>query len=153
MSARHRGKADCSPLIALILIVVVPLAGIGLLIFVGLRHPSAILILVGAVDGVLLIQAVHRVVLNLADMQPQTAEQRADRLSLMAQLAGAMVLSLAFIGQVRGWMHGTFGDVIVGVLVIYLLAGPIYWLGGRRRLIAALRNRATGDGPGRMQDS
>lgn len=153
VSARHRGKADYSPLIALILIVVVPLAGMGLLIAVGLRYPSAILILVGAADGVLLIQAVHKVVLNLAGKQPQTAEQWADRLSLRAQLAGAMVLSLAFIGQVRGWMHGMFRDVVVGVLVVYLVAGPIYWFGGRRRLIAVLRTGATGEEPGRMQDS
>jgi hypothetical protein len=75
------------------------------------------LIHVGAVDGVLLIQAVHRRRLNMADRRPQTAEQWADRLSLMTQLADATVLSLASIGQVRGWMHGTFRDA-VGVLVV-----------------------------------
>jgi len=148
VSARHRGKADHWSLIQLILTLMVPLAGIGLLIFVGLKHPSVMLILVGAFNGVYLIQAVHRTVLNLADKQPQTAEQMADRLSLIAQLVGAVVIVLAFIGQVRGWMHGTFRDLILGVLFVYLLAGPIYWYGGRRRLIGLLTMRDTGDEPG-----
>jgi hypothetical protein len=65
----------------------------------------------------LLIQAVLTVVLNLADKQPQTAEQWTGRLTLMAQLADAIVVSFAFIGQVRGWMHGTFRDLIVCVVV------------------------------------
>ena len=70
----------------------------------------------------------------------------ADRLSLIAQLVGALVAALASIGQVRGWMHATFRDVIAGVLVLYLVGSPIYWFGGRRRLTSVLRTRATGDG-------
>ncbi len=143
VSARHRGKADHWSPIALIL-ALGPLAGLGLLIFVGIKHPSVILLFVGACDGVFLIQAVHRLVLNLADKQPQTPEQMVDRISLIAQLAGTAVIVVAFIGQIRGWMHGTFRDVIVGVLVIYLLAAPIYWYGGRRRLIGMLRTWDTG---------
>ena len=65
----------------------------------------------------------------------------ADRLSLIAQLVGALVAALASIGQVRGWMHATFRDVIAGVLVLYLVCSPIYWFGGRRRLTSVLRTR------------
>jgi hypothetical protein len=45
-------------------------------------------------------------------------------------------------------MHGMFRDIILGVLVLYLVGSPIYWLRGKRRLIAVLRTRVTGDGPG-----
>lgn len=31
------------------------------------------------------------------------------------------------------------------VLVLYLIGSPIYWLGGKRRLIGVLRTRAPGD--------
>jgi len=132
----------------LIAVVVVSLAVIGFIIYLGARHPSGILILLGALDGVMLMQAAHRVVLNLANRQLQSAEEVADRLSLIAQLIGALVAALAFTGQVRGWMHGTFRDLILAVLVLYLVGSPIYWFGGKRRLIAVLRTRATGDGPG-----
>jgi hypothetical protein len=62
-------------------------------------------------------------------------------------LIGAVVVALASIGQVRGWMHGMFRDVIAGVLVLYVIGSPVYWLGGKRRLIAVLRTRAAGDEP------
>jgi hypothetical protein len=71
-----------------------------------------------------------------------------NRLSLIAQLFGAVVVVLASIGQLRGWMHGMFRDFIGSVLVLYVIGSPVYWFGGKRRLIAALRTRATGDGPG-----
>ncbi len=132
----------------LIAVVVVSLAVIGFIIYLGARHPSGILILLGALEGVMLVRAAHRVVLNLANRQLQSAEEVADRLSLIAQLIGALVAALAFTGQVRGWMHGTFRDLILAVLVLYLVGSPIYWFGGKRRLIAVLRTRATGDGPG-----
>ncbi len=148
VSAAHRGKPDNSLLIALIAVVVVSLAVIGFIIYLGARHPSGILILLGALEGVMLMQAAHRVVLNLANRQLQSAEEVADRLSLIAQLIGPLVAALAFTGQVRGWMHGTFRDLILAVLVLYLVGSPIYWFGGKRRLIAVLRTRATGDGPG-----
>jgi len=59
-----------------------------------------------------------------------------------------VVVLLASIGQVRGWMHGMFRDVIGGILLLYVIGSPVYWFGGKRRLIAALRTRATGAGPG-----
>jgi ABC-type dipeptide/oligopeptide/nickel transport system permease component len=97
---------------------------------------------------VLVIKAAHRLVLNLGQKeQLQTAEQMADRLSLTAQLICTLVTALAFIGQARGWMHGTFRDVVLGVLVLFLVAAPVYWYGGRRRLIALLEPRFPGDAP------
>ena len=148
MSARHRGKADYSAPIARIATVVVPLAGIGFLIFLGLTHSPAIFIILGAGNVIFIIQAVHRVVLNLADKHPQTADRMADRLGLIANLVVALVMALAFVGEVRGWMHGTFRVVVLGVLGLYLLGAPIYWYGGRRRLIEVLRTRATGESQG-----
>jgi len=134
-------------LIALLAVIVVPIAMIVFIIYLGVTHLSGILILVSVVDGVIVIQAAHRVVLNLANRQPQSAEDVVDRLSLIAQLIGAVVVALASIGQVRGWMHGMFRDVIVSVLVLYLIGSPAYWLGGKRRLVAVLRTRATGGPP------
>jgi len=148
VSAAHLGKPGNSLLIALVVVVVVPLAGIGFIIYLGIKHRSGVLILLGALDGIILIQAAHRAVLNLANKQLHSTEQMADRLSLIAQLVGALVAALASIGQVRGRMHAAFRDVIAGVLVLYLVGLPIYWFGGRRRLISVLRTRATGDGAG-----
>jgi hypothetical protein len=133
--------------IALLAVIVAPIAMIGFIIYLGVTHPSGILILVSVLDGVIVIQTAHRVVLNLANRQLQSAEDVVDRLSLIAQLISAVVLTLASIGQVRGWMHGMFHDVIVSVMVLYLIGSPAYWLGGKRRLVAFLRTRATGDGP------
>ena len=147
MSGRHRGKPDDSPLIALLAVVVVPLAGITFIIYVGEKHPSAIFIPVIAVDGVILIQAAHRVVLNLANTQPRSAEQVVARLSLVAQLTFALAVTMASIGHLQGWMHGIFRDVVGGALVLWLVGAPIYWLGGKRRLIDALRTQATEEGP------
>ena len=87
----------------LLAVVAVPLAGIGFIIYLGVRHPSA-------------------------------------------QLAGALVVALATIGQVRGWMHGMSGDVVAGLGVLYLVGSPVYWFGGKRRLIAVLTAWGAGDG-------
>jgi hypothetical protein len=148
MSAAHRGKPDNSWLIALAAVLVVPLAVIGLIMYLRARHLSGITVSLAALDGVMVIQAAHRVVMNLADKQLQSAEELADRFSLIAQLIGALVLELVFLGQVRGTMHGTFRDATGGVIVLYLVGSPIYWLGGKRRLVAMLRTRAAGDRPG-----
>lgn len=134
-------------LIALFAVVGIPIAVIGFTIYLAARHPSVILIIVSVLDGVIVIQAAHRVILNLAE-RPQSAEQLVQRLSLVAQLIGAVVAALAAIGQVRGWMHGMFRDVVMTVLVLYVIAAPVYWFGGKRRLIAMLKPRATGDEPG-----
>src|SRR5260221_12491646 len=91
VSAAHRGKPDNSLLIALIAVVVVSLAVIGFIIYLGARHPSGILILLAALEGVMLMQAAHRVVLNLANRQLQPPEELADRPSPKAQLIGAPV--------------------------------------------------------------
>ncbi len=45
VSAAHLGKPGNSLLIALIAVVVVPLAGIGFIIYLGLKHRSGVLIL------------------------------------------------------------------------------------------------------------
>ena len=97
------------------------------------------LILLGVAEGVLVIQAAHRLILNLGNQQPRSAEEMADRLSLIAQLIGAVVFTVVAIGQVRGWMHGTFRDVILCLGVLYLAGSPVYWFGGKRRLIAVLK--------------
>ena len=131
----------------LVAVVAVPLAGIGLIIYLGARHPSAIWILLAAADGLVVIQAAHRFVLHLANQPLRSAEQVADRLSLIAQLIGALLMALAAIGQVRGWMHGMFRDVAVGLGVLYLVGALVYWSGGKRRLIAVLRASGAGDGP------
>jgi hypothetical protein len=99
-------------------------------------------------DAAVVFQAADRDVQNLASKQPQSAEGVANRLSLTAQLIGAVVVLLASIGQMRGWMHGMFRDVIIGVPVVCVIGSPAYWFGGKRRLIAVLRTRATGDEPG-----
>ena len=127
---------------------VVPLAPIGFIVYLAVRHPSALLILVAAVDGVIVIQAGHRLVLHLANQQLRSAEDVADRLSLIAQLIGALVVAVATIGQVRGWMHGMFRDVVVGLVVLYLIGSPVWWYGGKRRLIAVLNTWGAGDGTG-----
>ena len=147
MSGTHRGKPDHSVLIALLAVIVVPVAAIGFIIYLGVTT-SGIWILVAVLDAVVVIQAAHRVVLNLASTQLQSAEEVVDRLSLIAQLIGAVVVVLASIGQVRGWMHGMFRDAIAGVLLVYLIGSPVYWFGGKRRLIAVLRTWAASDGPG-----
>jgi hypothetical protein len=147
VSAAHHGKPDRSALIAL-LAVAAPVVVIGFTIYLVIQHPSGILIILGALNGVMLIQAAHKVVLNMAGKPPQSAEQVVDRLSLVAQLTSAVVLTLASIGQARGWMHGMFRDIIDGVLVLYLIGAPIYWLGGKRRLIAMLRTSGDEDAEG-----
>ena len=53
----HLGKPGNSLLIALVAVVVVPLAGIGFIIYLGIKHRSGVLILLGALDGIILIQA------------------------------------------------------------------------------------------------
>ncbi len=134
--------------IALIAIVVVPAALIGLIIYLGIRHPSGIFLVAVVIDAVIVIQAAHRVVLNLAAKQPRSAEDVVNRLGLTAQLIAAVVVTLAAVGQLRGWMHGRFEDAIVGIMTLYLIGALVYWLGGKRRLIAALRTRIAGDEPG-----
>ena len=105
------------------------------------------MILLAAVDGVIVIQAGHRLVLHLAN-QLRSAEHVADRLSLIAQPIGALVVAAATIGQVRGWTDGMFRDVLVGIVVLYLVGSPVWWYGGKRRLIAVLRTWGAGDETG-----
>jgi hypothetical protein len=121
---------------------------IGFAIYLGVKHLSWLWILISTLDLVIVGQATHRLVLNIAKPQPRSAEDVVDRLSLVAQLIVAVVLAAASIGQVRGWMHGTYGNVIRGLFAVYVIGAPIYWLGGKRRLVAALAKRATGDGQG-----
>jgi hypothetical protein len=144
VSGTHRGKPNHRVLITLLAVVVVAVAVIGFIIYLPITHASVILILAGVLDAVIVLQATHRMVLNLASSQVQSAEDAVNRLSLMAQLVGAVVVLLVCVGQLRGWMHGMFRDLIDGVLVLYLIGSPIYWFGGKRRLIAMLSTRAPG---------
>ena len=89
MSGTHRGKPDQSVLIALLAAIVVPVAAIGFIIYLGVMHLSGLWILVSVFDAVVVIRTAHRVVLNLASRQLQSAEEMVDRLSLIAQLIGA----------------------------------------------------------------
>jgi hypothetical protein len=146
VSGAHRDKSGNSTLI--VPVVVVPVAVIGFIIYLVVKHPSGLLILLGAGDSVVVIQAAHKVVLNLANAQLKSAEQVVNRLGAIAQLFIAVVGALGSVGVTRGWMHGTFRDVITGVLALYLIGSPIYWFGGKRRLIAVLRARTAGDGTG-----
>ena len=93
----------------------------------------------------IVIQAGHRLVLHAANQQLRSAEHVADRLSQIGQLIGALVVAVATIGQVRGWMHGMFRDV-VGLVILYLAGSPVWWYGGKRRVIAVLRTWGAGDG-------
>jgi hypothetical protein len=54
-------------------------------------------------------------------------------------------VALATVGQVRGWMHGMFRDV-VGLVVASVAGSPVWWFGGKRRLIAVLRTWGAGNG-------
>ncbi len=148
MAGTHRGKPDYPAPIALLAVIIVPCALIALAIYVGIRHSSALFIVGSVLDAVIVIEAAHRVVLNLGGKRPETAEEVVSRLSLVAQLIGAVVVVLEFIGQSRGWMGGIFGDVVLGVVVLYLIGMPVYRFGGKSRLIAALRARAAGDDTG-----
>ncbi len=113
----------------------------------GRSHLSGLFVILAGLDVVFAVQAAHKVVLNLADKHPQTAEQSADRLSLIAQLIAAAVVALASVGTARGWMHGTFRDVVGGALVLALICAPIWWFGGKHRLIAMLQARDGGADP------
>lgn len=123
------------------LAVGVPLALILLVAFLGDAHASVILILTSVLDCILVAKFVHRLVLNLAGGQPQTAEDAANQLSQMAELAFMVATALGAIGQVRGWMHGTFRDLVLSIATLYVIGAPAYWLGGKRRLLAVLRTR------------
>lgn len=147
MVAKHRGKPDNSTPVALLAIAVV----LGALIWIGFHlsgtHLSVLWLLTWVADAALVLQAGHRLVLNLANRQRLSAEETVDRLDLVAQLIAAVAVALAAIGTARGWMHGLFWGVMVCVLVLYLIGSPIYWLGGKRRLIAFLRTRTADDEP------
>ncbi|HYK31835.1 MAG TPA: hypothetical protein VEV63_07735 [Streptosporangiaceae bacterium] len=110
---------------------------------------SIILYSTAALNCVMVVRATHRLVLDMAKKQPRSAEEVVDRLSLVGQLIAAVAVAIAAIAQARGWMRGPVRDVVLGVLVLYLIGAPVYWwFGGKRRLIAVLRARATGDEPG-----
>lgn len=127
---------------AFAVVVLVPLAGIALLVLLSNGRPSVVLTILAVLDVALVVQATHRLVLNMADQRPWSAEHAADRLGLIAQLAGAIVVALLTIGQLRGSMHGLFRDVIAILVLAYLAGAPLWWLGGKRRVITALRKRS-----------
>lgn len=123
---------------------------IGTLIWAVVSHPSLVLILAAGLDGVMVLQAAHKLILNLGSKQPQSAEELVGRLGLIGQLIVALAVALAAVGEARGWVHGgsgIAGHAALGVAVIYLIGAPIYWLGGKRRLVAALKARGIGGTP------
>ena len=109
---------------------------------------SVILFGTAALSCVEIIRDTHRLVLSLAKKQPQSAEEEVDRLGLLAQLIGSVVVAVATISAAEGWLRGSFRYLVGGVLLLYVVGAPVYWFGGKRRLIAALQARATGDEPG-----
>ncbi len=69
--------------------------------------------------------------------------------SVLIALLAFVVAPIAMIGFIiyLGVTHPSGIWIIVSVLVLYLTGSLAYWFGGKRRLVAILRTRATGDGP------
>jgi hypothetical protein len=135
-------------LIALAAVIAVPTALIGSLIYLGLRHPTWLYLLVSVVDCVIVVQSAHRLVLHLARQQTQAAEELVARLSLYAQLVAAAVVAIISIGFALHWMmNETFRDSVLGLCLVYVVGMPVYWFGGKRLLIASLKARGFGSEP------
>jgi uncharacterized membrane protein len=148
VAGAHRGKPDNSAFIALAAVITVPLVLLGSLVYFCLRHPTGLYLLVSLVDCVVVVQSVHRLVLNLAKQQAQIAEELVTRLSLYAQLVAAVGLVLTSIGYVLHWTSNEmFRDSTIGLSFVYVIGMPLYWLGGKRLLIASLKARGFGSEP------
>jgi hypothetical protein len=148
VAGAHRGKPDYSGLIAGAAVITVAVVMIGSLVYFGLRHPTWLYLLVSVVDCVVVVQSVHRLVLNLAKQHAQTAEELVTRLSLYAQSVAAVGLVLTSIGYVLHWTSNeTFRDSTIGLSFVFVIGLPLYWLGGKRLLIASLKARGFGSEP------
>lgn len=134
--------------IALAAVITVPLVLLGSLVYFGLRHPTGLYFLVSVVDCVVVGQSAHRLVLNLAKQQVQTAEELVTRLSLYAQLVATVGVALTSIGFVLHWMSNqTFRYSVIGLSLVYVVGMPLYSFGGKRLLIASLKARGFGSEP------
>jgi hypothetical protein len=148
VAGAHRGKPDNSGLIVLAAVITVPAALIGSLIYLGLKHPNWLYLLLIAAESVVVVQSTHRLVLNLAKQQAQTVQEVMKRLSLYAQLAGTAGAALASIGFVLHWMSKeAFSDSAIGLALVYVVGLPAYRFGGKRMLIAWLRARGFSSEP------
>jgi hypothetical protein len=135
-------------LIALAALITVAAAMIGSLIYFGFKHQTGLYLIVSVVECVVVVQSAHRLVLNLAKEQPKTAEELVERLSRYGQLVAATGVALTSIGFVLHWMSNqTFRNSVIGLSLVFVVGLPVYWLGGKRLLIASLKARGYGSEP------
>lgn len=132
-------------LVAIVTVTVVVLATMAAVIFTTVSHLSTVQILVCVLDCVIVAQAGHRLVMNIRSGQPKSAEHVLNRLSLVAQLISSIAIAAISVGALRHRTLGLYSDILIGILAVYVLGAPIYWLGGKRRLIAAIKARTPGD--------
>jgi hypothetical protein len=78
-------------------------------------------------------------VLRMRWRSPREQVYLAGRAGLLATLTALLLID---IGQSLGWMHGAYEASTLGICCLAVVAMPLYWFGGKRRLLAVLTARA-----------
>ncbi len=118
------------------------LAGIiatGLAIVTGSKlEPIAIAALQGVVTVIFAWRLAVKVLHNRAPSPVVLADWIGDAAVLLAWL----VVVLASVGQIQGWMHGGFRYATFSILGLFIVGMPVYWWRGQQRVALVLTARA-----------
>jgi hypothetical protein len=151
VTGKHRGSphipvaAGLETIGVMALIAVVSAAFLGLPavgVYAAIAYPSADpFILIGSL-GLVFISAAGCFASSVHRKRPRSLVGRADLIERLA-IAGIVAICLVnVIGEQLKWPNGAFHTAAIAIAGAAVVAMPVYWLGGRRRLMAVLAARA-----------
>jgi hypothetical protein len=158
MSGAHRGTGDTSlaaaafktgnglktlgALAAIAAIAMTLLAVLALPSYILATRPADLSTLTIAAQSLAWITLAVSLAASLVRGRTRSPQELVERLARAGLLLCWTIALLSSIGEQRGWNHGIFEGLVVGISSLAVLGIPAYSFGGKRRLTAALTARA-----------
>ena len=118
------------------------LAIVGFIVYVIATDSKYLPIVTTAIQVIIVVVFASELVLKVRRNHTPSPVILADWIDDAAVVMVFVVCLLAGIGRDEGWMHGAFEYVTSSILGLFIVAMPVYWWRGKRRVVLALTARA-----------
>jgi hypothetical protein len=119
----------------------VPLAVLGLAIYLGVARQADATLLTIALQGVVCLVVLENLVSEVLRKPGRSPEKRMHLITRAGLLLCFATGLVADVGRQQGWMHGAYEYAVTAILSLLVLGTIAYWLVGERRLKALDANR------------
>lgn len=131
-------------LLALVGLIAVGLAIVGIPVYLIVTDSTFLPIATTAAQGIVTVVLARRLALEVVRNRAPSPVVLAEWISDSAVVIAWFATVLTSIGQHQGWLHGAFEYAMLGILGLFLVGMPVYWIRGQRRVVLALTARAVG---------